>query len=171
MSRMTLAGHSAHAIINDWPIGLLTTGFVFDTLHLATNRPALARTGYHMMASAFVTGFLAAATGIAEYKATKRTGEVKRLANRHAALNVMLMAVMGINLLGRRKNRSHVSARSYSLSVLGNALTFLSAWYGGEMVFGHGVRVRDQHINEGDKDLRLPGDHYVVETLQYGIHA
>ncbi len=169
MARMTIAGHSAHAIINDWPIGLFTTGFAFDVLHKMTGRQDFAKTGYYFQVSGYITGALAAITGIADYAALDKKGQVKHLANRHALVNSAIMALMGVSLFARRKNPDTVGALPLSLTAIANGLTILSAWYGDEMVYGHGVRVRDLHIKPGDKDLRLPGDEEVVEVLYAGV--
>ena len=169
MARLTVAGHSVHAIINDWPIGLFSTSLVFDVLHVATKNPVFARVGYYMLASGYATGALAAASGIADYKALEKKGEVKRLANRHAQLNSAIMVLMGISLFARRKNKDTVGAGSMALSLASNALTILSAWYGDEMVYGHGVRVRDIGIKPDDHEIKMPGDKKIADALYKGI--
>ncbi len=168
MARITTAGHSLHAILNDWPIGLFTTSLFFDCLGTMARKRNLEETGFYTLAAGYVTGVGAALTGIAEYRAVQREGDVKRLADRHAVVNVAVMTLNTIALVSRIRNQKRVTKSSLALSVAANALTVLSAWYGDEMVYGHQVRVGDRHIKVDDRDWRLPGDEKITSALRAG---
>lgn len=170
MARMTVAGHSVHAIVNDWPIALFTTSLGFDAIGFVTKNRKMAEIGYYTMLVGYWTGAIAAVTGIAEYRAVERKGDVKRLADRHAVFNTLIMIINGVVLARRRKDKETVTPLPLALSFVSNCLTVLSAWYGDEMVYGHKVRVQDQFINPLDHDLRPPGDEVITEWLRAGTH-
>ena len=73
MAKVTVAGHSLHAIINDWPIALFSTSFVFDLIYLFTGKEKFAQVGHYSFVSGICTGFVAGATGISEYQSMDRS--------------------------------------------------------------------------------------------------
>jgi uncharacterized membrane protein len=168
VARVTAAGHSFHAIINDWPIALFSTGFAFDCLSAVTGQRRYARTGYHALCVGYLTGAGAAFSGVAEYMAVIRTGDVKRLANRHAGANFLVMALNTALLYLRLKAPEKVTRLSLGLSALANGFVLLSAWYGDELVFGHRVRVQGEGLRLLDREYRPPGDRLLTRALRAG---
>jgi uncharacterized membrane protein len=166
MPRVTVAGHSAHAIINDWPIGLLTTSFALDLLYLATKKEDFAKAGHYALVGGLITGAAAGATGAGDYTALDKQGKLKTYARIHAALGIGIVTLSALNFFARRKRQPQFSGVSLAASAAASALTIASAWYGDEMVFGLGVRVHDGHIKANDPELRLPGDEKLTEALR-----
>jgi uncharacterized membrane protein len=166
MPRVTVAGHSAHAIVNDWPIALLTTGFAFDVLHLLRGRKQDAGTAHDLLAVGVLTGAIAAMTGIAEYVAIERKGEIRKYGRIHSMFGSLIMVSAGLSLYLRRKKSPNIR-QVVGLSGVAAVATVLSAWYGDEMVFGQEVRVMDRHVRPGSVELRIPGDRWLTETLRH----
>ena len=166
MPKITVAGHSAHVIVNDWPIALLTTSFAFDCIYAATKKPEFAKAAHLSLVAGLAMGTITGATGAAEYTAVEKKGSTGRYARVHAALGIGIMVASGINYLARRKAEPQYSRVSLFASGLASAMTVLTAWYGDEMVFGDRVRVNDQGIKPDAMDLRLPGDEMVTDALR-----
>ena len=51
------------------------------------------------------------------------------------------------------------------LSLIITAGLTASAWYGGHLVYHHGMRVRGTDLAGAPEDARLPGDHRVAEAF------
>jgi uncharacterized membrane protein len=79
-------------------------------------------------------------------------------------MNVGLLAMTGLNLLMRRKRRS-AGALPMLLSLVTTAGLTVSAWYGGHLVYHHGLRVRGTMLAGSPEDARLPGDERLAEAL------
>jgi uncharacterized membrane protein len=166
MAKITLAGHSFHAIINDWPIALLSTSFVFDALGRATRKNKFEEAAKMTLLGGILTGTLAALSGVAEYTAVERKGKLAVYANVHAILNAGVMTCAVSSYFLRRNTSSSKNSTAFALSGAMTALTVLSAWYGDEMVYGERVRVHDQLMLPNAMDYHLPGDEKIANTLK-----
>jgi uncharacterized membrane protein len=79
-------------------------------------------------------------------------------------MNVGLLALTGLNLLLRRRRRS-AGTLPMILSLITTAGLTVSAWYGGHLVYHHGMRVRGTDLAGSPEDAKLPGDHRMAEAL------
>jgi hypothetical protein len=79
-------------------------------------------------------------------------------------MNVGLLALTGLNLSIRRRQRSP-GALPVLLSFIGNMGLFVSAWYGGYFVYHHGMRVRPKELSDFLEDVKLPGDEGMAHML------
>ena len=59
-SRAKLLGHSIHAMLITFPVGLLVTAVIFDVLHLMSNGGTWAMISYYLIAAGVCGGLLAA---------------------------------------------------------------------------------------------------------------
>lgn len=166
MAKITLAGHSFHAIINDWPIALLSSSLVFDLTYYLTKKEKFAHAGHYCLLGGLFSGAVAAATGIAEYKSLEKDKKVKQLVDTHASLNTAMMTLALAAYGLRRKSNPPISGSSVLVSAAVTGLTFLSAWYGDEMVYGEGVRVREKRMLPDAPEFKLPGDESLFRSLR-----
>lgn len=168
--RSTFLGHPLHPQLILLPAGLLPYSFVMDVMHHATGEQSYADAAYHTMWGGFVGGLAAGAAGAVDYFSIDENSESKPIANLHAAMNLGMMALYGVNLLTRRNGGRRPGLFSTLLSGIGTAGLLVSAWYGAHLVYEHGMRVRGVDELSKAKDIAPPGDESVRDTLETVLH-
>lgn len=164
MPQATFAGHPLHPQLIVMPAGLLPFSLALDAMHAATGDHSYADAAYYTMMGGFVGGLAAGAAGAADYGTIPRDSEAKRIGTLHAALNVGLLALTGLNLAMRRNRRSP-GPLPLLLSAVGSIGLFVSAWYGGELVYRHGMRVRSTALSGSPEEVKIPGDERSEQAL------
>ena len=143
-SKASIGGHPIHPMLIPFPIGLWTTSFVADILFYFLRYPTLLTISKFMLAAGCLGAVVAAIFGIIDWL-TIKNGEVKKVANWHARLNIIALIVFAISLFLRMGSYSHFVGRKltipFLLSLLGVILICISGWLGGELVFRYGVAV------------------------------
>ncbi|HKG80613.1 MAG TPA: DUF2231 domain-containing protein [Pyrinomonadaceae bacterium] len=141
-SRASIGGHPIHPMLIPFPLALWATSFVVDILFYFTRHPTLLVIAKFMLAAGCIAAVAAAIFGIIDWLAIKN-GEVKKVANWHARLNVIALIVFAISLFLRLSNYSDLVGRRltipFLLSFAGVILISISGWLGGELVFRYGV--------------------------------
>lgn len=166
MPKTTVAGHPLHPQLITAPSALLPYSLIMDVAHRATGNPTFADVAYYTMIGGFVGGLAAGAAGAADYLELPRKTHTKQIANLHASLNIGILGLYSVNLLLRRKKR-RVDTLPLALSVIGTAGLVVSAWYGGHLVYEHGVRVKGRDPIGKAPAVKPPGD----ELMQEAFHA
>jgi uncharacterized membrane protein len=127
-----------------FPIALWATSFLVDLLFYFTRHPTLLVISKFLLAAGCIAALVAAIFGIIDWLAINN-GEVKRVANWHARLNIIALIVFAISLFLRMGNYSDLVGRKltipFLLSLVGVILISISGWLGGELVFRYGVGV------------------------------
>jgi len=165
MPQATLTGHPLHPQLIVMPAGLLPFSFLLDLLHAKTGDHSYADAAYYTMMGGFVGGIVAGAAGAMDYGTIPSDSSAKKLGRTHGLMNVGLLALTGMNLLMRRRRGRSPGSLPVLLSFLGNAGLFVSAWYGGHLVYHHGMRVRGTELAGSPDELRAPGDERLTRTL------
>ena len=141
-SKASIGGHPIHPMLIPFPLALWTTSFVVDVLFYFLRYPALLSISKFLIAAGSLGGLAAAIPGIIDWLSIKN-GEVKKVANWHARLNIIALIVFAISLLLRMGRYSELVGRKltipFLLSLLGVILIAISGWLGGELVFRYGV--------------------------------
>jgi uncharacterized membrane protein len=95
-----------------------------------------------MIAAGCLAAVAAAIAGIIDWLALKN-GEVTKVANWHARLNIIALIVFLVSLFLRMGNYSYLVGHKltipFLLSLVGVILITISGWLGGELVFKYGV--------------------------------
>jgi uncharacterized membrane protein len=167
MPQVTLAGHPLHPQMIVMPAGLLPFSLFLDLLHAATGRQSFADAAYYTMMGGLVGGLAAGAAGAADYGTIPDESPAKKIGMVHGVMNVSLLALTGMNLLMRRRRRVP-GLLPVLLSAAGNAGLFVSAWYGGHLVYHHGMRVHGTELAGTSEELKLPGDERLEHKLSQG---
>lgn len=162
MKQLTLAGHPVHPQVISGPVALIPFSAVMDVMYLATGKQGYADAAYYSLVGGVATGAAAAVTGAADYLTISPGGPMKQTANTHALLNVGMMTLQVVNL-GLRRQRSSGLAPAI-LSLIGTAAVAVSSWYGGKLVYKHGMRVAPA-TERPQPQAKLPGD----ERLEHGL--
>ncbi|MDQ2644778.1 MAG: DUF2231 domain-containing protein [Myxococcota bacterium] len=142
---MRLFGHPVHPMLIVFPLGLLALVPLWDLLAwvgLLEEGGLLAR--YFELAG-LVGGGLAALTGVPELLALPRASRGQRTAFIHAGLAATTLSLFLLALLLRPAGSGAPGLAVLALEFAGAALLGLTGWFGGELVFRHGVGV------EGDQ--------------------
>jgi uncharacterized membrane protein len=147
-SRASIGGHPIHPILIPFPIALWATSFIVDILFYFTRHPTLLIISKFMIAAGCIGAVLAAIFGIIDWLGIKN-GEVKKVANWHARLNIIALIVFAVSLFLRMGDYSQLVGRKltipFLLSLLGVILITISGWLGGELVFRYGMgQTRDE---------------------------
>lgn len=141
-SKASIAGHPVHPILIPFPLALWVTSFVADVLFYFLRHPTLLVISKFLLAAGCLGGVAAAIPGIIDWLAIK-DGDVKKVANWHARLNVIALIVFAISLFLRLSSYSQLVGRKltipFLLSLVGVILIAISGWLGGELVFRFGV--------------------------------
>ena len=111
-SRVKLFGHPVHPMLIVFPIGLLATSVIFDTLYSIIRRPVLAFVSYYMIVSGVVGGLLAAIFGLMDWLPLPRNSPAKRIGAWHGLGNFAIVVLFAVTAWLRR----------------GNAILHLTAW-------------------------------------------
>ena|SRR5687767_2222252 len=141
-SKASIGGHPIHPMLIPFPLALWATSFGVDILFYFLRHPTLLVIAKFMLAAGCLAAVAAAIFGIIDWLAIKN-GEVKRVANWHARLNVAALVVFAISLFLRMGQYSDLVGRRltipFLLSLVGVILITISGWLGGELVYRYGV--------------------------------
>src|SRR5215213_10326026 len=142
-SRAKLLGHAIHPIMIVFPLGLLSTGVIFDAIYLIWGNPTFATVAYYMIAAGIIGGFLAAIFGLIDWLAIPSGTRAKSVGIYHAVGNVVAL----LFFIGSWWLRSDAPARPETLanvlSFAGLGFALVGGWLGGELVERLGVGVDD----------------------------
>jgi len=161
MPKTTLAGHPLHPQLIVMPAAMLPASFAFDIIGSATGRKSFSDAAYYAMVAGVGGALAAGAAGASDYFAIPGGTHAKRVARLHGLLNLGLVGLYGANLAMRARRR-RANPVSLAMSALGTAGLVVSAWYGGQLVYEHGVRVHGKADLEGSTEVKLPGDDQIV---------
>jgi uncharacterized membrane protein len=142
-SKTKLLGHSVHAMLIAFPIGLFVTAVIFDIIHLASGTTLWALVAYYMIAAGIVGGLLAALFGFIDYLGVPTGTRARSVGRLHGLGNVVVVALFLVSWWLRRPDPSSPSVGALVFSFCGVGLASVTAWMGGELVERLGVAVHD----------------------------
>src|SRR6266567_8944961 len=136
--------HPLHPMLVHFPIGLFFLSLLLDIASFAfPNVPNLVLASFYAISLGVVTALLAAVPGFADYTDIRRDHPAKRTATAHMTLNLLVVALYGINL-GVRSSMladSKIPLLPLVLSLVGVALLSASGYLGGRLVYDEGISV------------------------------
>ena len=136
--------HPVHPMLVHFPIGLFVLSFVLDLTSLAfPSVPNLVRDSFYAMLVGIITALFAAVPGFVDYTDIRSDHPAKRTATAHMTLNLIVVALYGINL-GVRSSMladSKIPLLPLILSLVGTALLSASGYLGGRLVYDDGIGV------------------------------
>lgn len=140
-SKIAIAGHPIHAMLVAFPIALVFCTLGADAFYWWSGDPFWARAALWASGMAFLIGVLSGISGTVELLAVP--GIRARAASwTHFILAVMLLSILGANW-GLRLTGYVDAVLPFGLllSVLAAAMTALTGWHGGKLVFHYQVGV------------------------------
>ena len=141
-SKASIGGHPIHPMLIPFPLALWATSFAVDVLFYFLRHPTLLVIAKFMIAAGCLGAIAAAIPGIIDWLSIKN-GDVKKVANWHARLNIAALVVFAISLFLRTGSYSELVGRKltipFLLSLVGVILISISGWLGGELAFRYGI--------------------------------
>src|SRR4026207_1855072 len=116
-SKANIGGHPIHPMLIPFPLALWTTSFAVDVLFYFLRHPTLLIIAKFMIAAGCLGAIAAAIPGIIDWLAIKN-GDVKRVANWHARLNIAALVVFAISLFLRMGRYSDFVGRKLTIPFL-----------------------------------------------------
>ena len=133
-SRAKLFGHSIHAMLITFPIGLFVTAIVFDIVHLVSSRGQWTLIRYLMIIAGIIGGLVAAVFGFVDFLGIPASTRPTRVGAIHGIRNVVLVVLFGISVWFRYDTPEQPPTIAFVLSFLEVALASVTAWLGGELL-------------------------------------
>jgi uncharacterized membrane protein len=131
-----------------FPVALLSTAILFDVIGALRRRGDLQKIGWWMMLSGTVGLLLAVASGLSAEAGTEIGRETQGVLDSHKQYAFFLVAVFAVLFLWRSAGKTAIPPKLtwifWGLYATGIFLLWLVAWYGGALVYEHGVSVFTQ---------------------------
>lgn len=141
VSTVAIAGHPLHPLIVTFPIAFLTGAFGTDVGYWLTGDAFWARASIWLIMAGFVTGLVAAATGMSDFL---RIDRVKKHSAGwiHAVGNITALLLTLFNWIHRSGNvTGGVLPLGIIISMIVALLLAVTGWYGAELIYRHKVAV------------------------------
>src|SRR5918996_5472422 len=142
-SRAKFLGHPIHQMLIVFPLGLLATAVIFDSIYLAGGGALMATVAYWMITAGIVGGLVAAPFGWIDWFAIPRGTRAKSVGLWHGEGNVLVLLLFIASWFLRRDLPERPEALAFVLSFGGAGLALVTGWLGGELVDRLGVGVDD----------------------------
>lgn len=126
-------GHSVHSILVVLPLGLLSTGVIFDFVRLLGGSEVFTTIAYWMTVAGLVSGVAAAIVGWADWAAIPEGSRAKRLGLIHGIVNMIVLALYAASLSARSADPSQPQIAAAVLSTVGAGFALIGGWLGGEL--------------------------------------
>jgi uncharacterized membrane protein len=139
-STAKIAGHPIHPMLVPFPIVCFILTFVLDVLYVRGNT-AVAHASNWLLAIGLVFAALAAVAGLTDFLGEKRIQGSDAV--KHMLANVTAVVLEVVNLLLRHKNPDFIASAGVYISLVVVLILVYSGWKGGDLVFKHGMGVRD----------------------------
>lgn len=144
----TWLGHALHPVLTDVPLGAWTVALVLDTLEATSGRTDLAPGADAAVAIGLAGAAGAAVTGVTDWSATD--GAARRVGLAHGLLNLGVSALYGASLACRRRGDR---ATGRQLATLGYAVSMVSAYLGGHLVYAQRIGVDHAAVEAAPGDF------------------
>lgn len=139
-SAVAVAGHPLHAMSVHFPIVLVIATLGCDLAYWFGGDQFFLRAGVWTAGLAFLSGVAAGVIGTAELILVKGI-RVRAASWTHAVAAMTLISIAGANWGVRLIDIDQVLPLGLFLSVVASGVTGLAGWYGGKLVFDHGVGI------------------------------
>lgn len=139
-STARIGGHPIHPMLIPFPIVCFILTFVCDVLYVNGN-PGVATASKWLLAIGLVFAALAAVAGLTDFFGDKRIQGSDAI--KHMLANVTAVVLELVNLLLRRGHDAFIGSAGVYISGVVVLILIYSGWKGGDLVYRHGIGVRD----------------------------
>lgn len=144
-SPASIAKHPIHPMLIVFPIGLWVFSFVCDVVFfMGWGGLVWSEVAFYTMAGGVVGALLAAIPGLIDFLSIPSSQQpMKRLGWYHLIINLSVVVLYALNLWWRVGSAPGAGG-PMALGLLGVVLLAISGWFGGSMVYEHGMAVEMQ---------------------------
>ena len=141
-STAKIADHPIHPMLIPFPIVCFILTFILDSVY-SRGDGGVAEASTWILGFGLVMAALAAVTGLTDYLGDER---VRRLSDalKHMLANVTAVVLELVNFVLRLKDPESIGSVGVYISAVVVLILLYSGWKGGDLVFKHGVGVRDR---------------------------
>jgi uncharacterized membrane protein len=141
-STAKIASHPIHPMLIPFPIVCFILTFILDIIY-SRGDGGVAEASTWILGFGLVMAALAAVTGLTDYLGDER---VRRLSDalKHMLANVTAVVLELVNFVLRLKDPESIGSVGVYISAVVVLILLYSGWKGGDLVFKHGVGVRDR---------------------------
>ena len=141
-STAKIGGHPIHPMLIPFPIVCFIGVLVTDIVFLNNHDPGWATASRYLLGVGIVMAALAAVAGLTDFMGDERIRSMGD-AVKHMLANVTAVVLEIVNFFVRLNSDSAIGGTGVILSAVVVLILVYSGWKGGELVFRHGVGVRD----------------------------
>jgi uncharacterized membrane protein len=146
-----LLGHPVHPVLTGFPIALWSTSLLGDFMAVWHGQTVYRQSAFWAIAVGLIMAIPTIVTGLMDYAAIPQRHPALKVATWH--MGIMLSAATAyagslIIRIGHSPSGFSI-ATAIGLSVLGLCLLLIGGWFGGELVFRHGVGSHRESDGEG----------------------
>jgi len=152
-----------HAALNDLPTALLLTALIFDILAFATKREAFRVVSFWTLIVGAIGGAAAVISGLQAEEHIAHGEAVHEVMETHETFALITLGVFAVLALWRifRERRMGSAERGVvlALTLVGVGILFVTANYGGRLVFDHAAAIPSKVLEE-ELHERTEGHHH-----------
>jgi uncharacterized membrane protein len=152
-----------HAALNDLPTALLLTALLFDIGALATRREGFRLVSFWTLVVGAIGGTAAVISGLQAEEHIAHGEAVHEVMETHEQFALITLGIFAVLALWRivRERKMRAAERSVvtGLTLLGVAILFVTANYGGRLVFEHAAAIPSRVLQE-ELHERSQGHHH-----------
>jgi uncharacterized membrane protein len=163
-----------HPKVVDFTIALFSSAILFDMIGLITKNEKFHWAAWVNLIFAGLAAVLSAITGLIAEGNVPHGGNVHEIMEIHKILGIVVMSIILLLIIWRIKLKGKLPEKIRVLylvaGIVGWSAMFAGAFYGGEMVFTHGVAVKavplsdENHNHLGNDESH---DHSEIETAPF----
>ena len=160
-----LSGHSIHSALIFLPLGLLSTGVVFDFIHLLGGSAGFSRVSYYMILGGLISGVVTAVFGWIDLLAIAARTRALKIGVVHGLVNAIMLTLYGASLCVRSNDPGQPEILATMFSTVGTGFALIGCCLGGELM----ERLSDpNHAGERiDAPISLSLSHAVHPQLHH----
>ena len=140
-STAKIAGHPIHPMLIPFPIVCFIGTFVTDVVYTRNHDLGWATASHWLLGVGLVMAALAAVAGLTDFFGDKRIQGSDAI--KHMLANVTAVVLELVNLIMRLGNADFIPSVGVYISGVVVLILIYSGWKGGDLVFRHGIGVRD----------------------------
>jgi uncharacterized membrane protein len=139
-STARIGDHPIHPMLIPFPIVCFILTFVLDIIYVRGNASVAVSTNW-LLGIGLVMAALAAVAGLTDFFGDKRIQGADAI--KHMLANVAAVVLEIVNLLLRLRHPETIASTGVYISGVVVLILLYSGWKGGDLVFRHGIGVRD----------------------------
>ena len=155
-----ILGHPVHPMLVVYPLGLLSTGVIFDLIAMGIGNEGFYVVSYWMIAAGLVGGLLAAIFGFMDWLSIRSGTRAKSVGGWHGLGNLAIVLLFATSWWLRSGAEDYVPGTlAFILSLLGFGLALVTGWLGGELVYRLGMAVDEGAHADAPSSLSTDSAH------------